>query len=176
MSKIALKKELQKLTQEQLIEQILELYQTNKSVKEYYEFYLNPLNEKDLFEKYKAIIVQEFYPKGKYPNPKMRFSVCKKAIADFRALKPSTELLAELMVVFAEMACEFTYEFGDMWEQYYISAANNYEAALKFLQKNNMLEIFQLRAKQCLKWANECGWGFGDDIDSVYYNYYNEEQ
>jgi hypothetical protein len=174
MSKSALKKELQKQTKEQLIEQVLDLYDNNKAVKEFYEFYLNPLNEKELFEKYKAIIIHEFYPKGKYSDPKMRFSVCKKAIADFRALKPSTELLAELMFVFAETICEFTYQFGDMWEQYYISAANNYEAALKFLKKNNLLENFKLRAEQCLKWANECGWGFGDDIDAVYYQYYDE--
>ena len=45
MSKAALKKELQRLTQEQLVEQILDLYDKNKSVK---EFYLNPVNEKEL--------------------------------------------------------------------------------------------------------------------------------
>jgi uncharacterized protein YjgD (DUF1641 family) len=45
MSKPALKKELQKLTKEQLIEQILDLYEKNKSIKEFYDFYLNPHNE-----------------------------------------------------------------------------------------------------------------------------------
>jgi len=38
-----------------------------------------------MFGKYKAVIVNEFYPKGKYTDPKTRFSVAKKAIADFRA-------------------------------------------------------------------------------------------
>ena len=45
MSKASLKKELQKLTKEQLIEQVLVLYGNNKSVKEFYSFYLNPENE-----------------------------------------------------------------------------------------------------------------------------------
>ncbi len=45
MSKPALKKELLKLTKEQLVEQILDLYDKNKAVKEFYDFYLNPLNE-----------------------------------------------------------------------------------------------------------------------------------
>lgn len=44
MSKAALKKELQKLTKEQVIEQILDLYEKNKAVKEFYQFYLNPTN------------------------------------------------------------------------------------------------------------------------------------
>jgi len=37
MSKLQLKKELQKLTKEQLIEQITELYDSYKPVKEYYQ-------------------------------------------------------------------------------------------------------------------------------------------
>jgi len=45
MSKVSLKKELQRLTKEQLVEQILDLYEKNKAVKEFYDFYLNPKNE-----------------------------------------------------------------------------------------------------------------------------------
>ena len=74
MSKSILKKELQKLTKEQLIDQISELYDTYKPVKEYYQTFLNPGNIQELFEKYKAIIVHEFYPKTKSWNPKIRFS------------------------------------------------------------------------------------------------------
>jgi hypothetical protein len=61
--------------------------------------------------------------------------VAKKAIADFRALHPSPELLADVMVTLPEMACQFTHEYGDMIESFYTSAANNFEAALKFLKK-----------------------------------------
>lgn len=38
MSKLALKKELQRLTKEQLVEQILDLYDKNKAVKEFSNF------------------------------------------------------------------------------------------------------------------------------------------
>ena len=38
MSKPALKKELQRLTKEQLVEQILDLYDKNKAVKEFSNF------------------------------------------------------------------------------------------------------------------------------------------
>lgn len=171
MSKPELKKHLQSLSKEQMIETVLEMYDNMKPVKEYLEFFLNP-NEKEMLEKYKAIVVNEFYPRGKSTQPKTRFSVAKKAIADFRALKPSPELLGDLMVTLAELACKFTYDYGDMWEQYYTSAGTNYELALKFLQKNNLLETFKLRCKVCVKYASPCGWGFADEISDIYYTYY----
>ena len=172
MSKTTLKKELQKLTKEQLVEQVLDLYDKNKSVKEFYNFYLNPASEKELFEKYKQVIVNEFYPKR--GDSKMRFSVCKKAISDFKALSPEPELIADLMLCIAENACKFTYEFGDMWEGYYTSAENNFEAALKFISKHNLLDKFKLRAEQCVEWSSPCGWGFCDTVSDIFYEYYQD--
>lgn len=172
MSKSSLKKYLQSLNREQLIETVLEMYDNMKPVKEYLEFFLNP-NEKEMFEKYKAVIVNEFYPRGKYADPKTRFSVAKKAIADFRALKPSPELLADLMLTLPEMACQFTYDYGDMTEQYYNSAYNNYKTALEYLHKNGLIDTFKLRCVDCLKWASVCGYGFEDDMCEIYSQYYN---
>jgi len=171
MSKSALKKHLQSLTKEQILDTVIELYDNVKQAKQYFEYYLNP-NEKEMFEKYKTIIINEFYPKGKTTQPKTRFSVAKKAIADFRALNPSPELLGELMVTFAEIACRFTNDYGDMWEQFYTSTATNYELALKYLEKNNLLDNFKLRCEDCLKYASRCGYGFPYEIRDIYYTYY----
>lgn len=172
MSKAALKKHLQSFSKEEVIESVLELYDNLKPVKEYFEYYLNP-NEKEMFLKYKEIIVNEFYPKGKYANPKTRFSVAKKAIADFRGLKPSPEMVGDLMVTLAEMACNFTYDYGDMSEQYYNSAYTNFKNALIYLQKNNLLDNFKLRCIDCVKYASPCGYGFADEISELFYEYYD---
>jgi len=171
MSKTELKKHLQSLTKEQVIEQVLELCGNCKPAKEYFEYFLHP-DEQGLFEKYKAIIINEFYPKGNRVNPALRFSVAKKAIADFRALKPSPALLADLRVTLPENACQFTNEYGDMSEQYYDSTVSNFEVALKFLQKNNLLADFKLRCQDCVKYAEPCGYGFPDEIDQLYSEYY----
>lgn len=173
MPKSNLKKELQKLSKEQLIEQVMDLYKKYKPVKEYYDFYLNP-NEKKLFEKYKEIITNEFYPKR--GDPKMQFSVAKKAIADFKALSPSPLLLADLLLLLPELATRFTGEFGDMWEQYYISAANNFDVALKFISSQELFSQFKGRIKNCLEIASECGWGYGDDLYQVYGNYFSPDE
>ncbi len=173
MSKTQLKTHLQSLTKEQLVENVLELYESFKPVKEFYSFYLNP-NENELFEKYKAIIVNEFYPKGKYVEPHTRFAVAKKAITDFIAFKPSPKLIGDLMVTLVEMASQFTFDYGDMWEQYYTSTVTNFERALKFLQKNGLLSDFKLRCQTCLKYAEPCGYGFPDEMQDVYSTYYTE--
>jgi len=172
MSKLQLKKELQKLTKEQLIEQITELYDTYKPVKEYYKTFLNSDNIQDLFTKYKAIIVHEFYPENKSRNPKLRFSVAKKAIADFSTLKPPPILLADLMVTLVENACQLTHDYGDMSEQFYNSAVNNFERALKYLLKEGLLDDFRSQCKDCLKYAEFCGYGFSDEMNSVFDDYY----
>ena len=171
MSKTELKKHLQSLSKEQVIEQILELYGNCKPAKGYFEYLLHP-DEQGLFEKYMAIIINEFYPKGNRFNPALRFSVAKKAIADFRALKPSIALLADLLVTLPETACQFTNEYGDMPEQYYDSTVTNYETALKFLQQNNLLAGFKLRCQDCVKYAEPCGYGFADEIGQLFYDYY----
>lgn len=174
MPKLTLKRHLQSLTKEQVIDFVLQVYDSVKPAKEFMEYYLNP-NEKEMFEKYRKIIIQEFYPTAKSAEPKTRFSVCKKAIADLRALKPSPELLADLMLTLPELACKFTCEFGDMWEQYYDSAYTNFEIALKYIQKNNLLDNFKLRCVDCVKYASPCGYGFAGEMAQLYYDYYGEE-
>ena len=167
MSKTTLKKHLQSLTKEQIIEQVLALYDTCKPAKEYFEYLLNP-NEKEKFKKYRSVIINEFYPEADRFDSSLRFSVARKAIADFRSLKPSPELLADLMVTLPEMACKFTNDYGDMWEQYYTSTITNFELALKFLQKHNLLEQFKPRCKECVKYSEPCGYGFADEISDLF--------
>jgi hypothetical protein len=104
----------------------------------------------------------------------MRFSVAKKAIADFAALNPPPKLLADLMVTLAENACQFTHDYGDMTEQFYNSAFSNFERALKFLKKEGLLDDFKLRCKRCTEYAEYCGYGFQDEIEDLFDEYYPE--
>lgn len=159
------------MSKEQVIEFMLEIYENNKQTKQFIEYLLDP-NEKEMLEKYRKIIIEEFYPKKNVINPKLRFSVCKKAIAEFRALKPDPKLLADLLLTLPETACQFTYEFGDMWEQYYDSAATNFNTALNYMQKNGLLATFKVRCEKCMKYASQCGWGFEDEITDLYNQYY----
>lgn len=173
MSKAKLKKELNKLTKEQLVEQILDLYDKNKAVKEFYDFYLNPVSEKELAEKYKKLIIKEFNVE-RPERSGLKFSVAKRAIADFRDLQPSPETLADVMLTLPECACEITYRYGDMDESFYTGTYNNFVAALKFMHKHHLLDEFKFRAVDCVKWAEDCGYGFAEDMMDAFYDFYGD--
>ena len=175
MSKLQLKKELQKLTKEQLVEQIIELYDTYKPVKEYYKTFLNPDNIEDVCEMYKAVIINEFYPTTRL-RPKTRFAVAKGAIADFNKLKPPSKLIAELMLILVECACKFTNDYGSRTEQYYISVRNNFERALEFLQQEELLDVFKSQCKKCLEYSKPNGYFFPDYMKALFVKYYNYGQ
>ncbi len=115
MSKAQLKKHLASLDKSQIIEVVMELYEARKEAKDYLEFYLNP-NEDAKLESFKKIIGNEFYPSR--GEPKTRFSVCRKAVTDFLKLKPSPDKVADLMLFYSEQACQFSYDYGDMWEAF----------------------------------------------------------
>lgn len=161
------------MSKEHVIEFVLEVYRNNKPTKEYIDYLLNP-NEREMLEKYRKVIIEEFYPTKRTLEPKTRFSVCKKAISEFRSLKPDPKLLADLMLTLPEMACRFTNEYGDMWEQFYDSAETNFEIALKYIQKHGLLDVFKLRCQKCVEHASPCGYGFCDAIESIYYEFYKE--
>ena len=40
-----------------------------------------------------------------------------------------------------------------MEEQYYTSVENNFEKTMAFIAKNNMLEHFKPRLRQCMEWV-----------------------
>lgn len=158
------------MEKDEIIKMVLEMYSARKEAKEYLDFYVEP-NEVAKIEEYKHIIQEEFYPKSRRSEPKTRFSVCRKAVSDFKKLHPSDYMLADLMVFYMETACRFTYDYGDMWEQFYDSVEGNFKKTLEFLVANDLWEEFYPRIRQCLIWTDGCGWGFSDALNDMYYEY-----
>lgn len=166
MSKSTVKKFLQSMPKESIIGMVMEMYSARKEAQEYLEFYTHP-NERGKLEEYKNIIREEFYP-ARRREPQTRFAVCRKAVADFKKLKPSADALADLMVSYMEWATQFTHDYGDMWEQYYTSVDGNFGKTVKHIVVNDLWEIYDYRLRQCVEWASVCGYGFADTIADLY--------
>lgn len=167
MSKSQVKKLLAGMSKEEVINVVMELYDARKEARDYLDYYTNP-DEKNELEKFKKIVLKEF-DEDFSRNPQCRFSVCRKALSDFKKLAPSEETLAEAMVFYVERICEFSFNAGDLWEQYYDSAASNFRSMLKFLIKNNLLDAMMPRVVQIMAWCWPCGYGFHDEIDECFY-------
>lgn len=174
MSKSKLKKALEPMSKEEITAFILDLYERSSSIKEYFDTQFNPSAEKKLLERYKKELKKEFYPSNPM-NATHSFANAKKAIKAFKEVCNNPFFVGELMMDIPELTAKFTHDYGDMWAQYYISSENNFEAALKYLQKHDLLGMFQHRAQNCVKYAAGCGWGYADEMESIYYEYYQKE-
>ena len=163
-----IKKELKKLDKEKLIDLIADLYKKNKSVKEFFDFYVNP-DERELFNKYRDKVFEAFYPRRGY-NYKLKDG--KQAISDFKKLGPSTDLLADLMLFYVETGVKFTNDFGDINEGFYSSLETTYVATLKLMEKENLLHKFADRTYKVVSDTSEIGWGFHDYLCDVHSNFY----
>lgn len=164
-----IKQELQKQDKETLVKHILELYKKYDSVKEYFDFYVTPDEEK-ILGKYKEKVREGFYPKR---GMRLKLSLSRKAINDFRKLEASKEKLGDIMLYYVECGVEFTNDFGDISESFYTSIENTFEKSLSCFAKENVLEKYKSRAEQILKDSDGIGWGFRDTLGDIYYNYYD---
>jgi hypothetical protein len=165
MSKTEVKKYIKSLDRQGLEQLVLDLYSARKEAKEFLEYAVNP-NDNAKYEQYKEIITKEFFPKR--GEGKMRFSVCKKAVKDFKALDPDPVLLCDLMLYIPECASKVANGWGDLWESFYDSAYNNFVIALKEISKCDLKAHFQKRVDKILDNCQSSGYGFGDAMEDAY--------
>jgi len=168
MNLTELKKELKKFDKSKLINLISELYKNHKPVKDFFDFYVQP-DEKGLFEKQKAKVFEAFYPKRGF---QLKLIDARQAISDFKKFAPSNYLLAELMLFYVECGVQFTNDFGDIDENFYLSMEKMFDRSLALLKKEDILDKFNSRALKILTSTDGMGWGFFDSLRDIYYNYY----
>jgi hypothetical protein len=171
MSIAVLKKELMKFDNSKLIEMMLELYKKNKSVQEYFDFFINP-DENKLFEKYSAKVYEAFFPKR---GDELKLKEGRQAISDFKKLEPSAELLVTLMLFYVECGVKFTKTFGDINEAFYSSIESMYEQSLRLMREENILDKFQARSLKIVDHSQETGWGFYDCLADTHFEYFPGE-
>lgn len=155
MSKRDLKKYISGLNKAQLQEQITDLYDRFKNVKEYYDFVFNP-QENKLVEECKFKITKEYFPvNGR--KPKARRSIAQKYIKHFITIGLENSLIADIMLYNIEIAQSFSKEKYIKNESFYISIQKSFEQAVDFIDKNNLLKEFSTRIDKIVDetWAQE---------------------
>ncbi len=89
MSRTALKKELARMSHEQLEQIIIDAYEASKETKSYFDFFLNPDVEK-LHARMIDIVCRELR-RQKWGYCKARVTVLKKAVRDFAGYRPGPQ-------------------------------------------------------------------------------------
>lgn len=167
-----LKKYLVDITVEDLRGDIVELFKLFPDVKEYYAVKLKPEAEGELLKKYGKIIKNEFYPERGFG--KLRYSVMKKALEDFRKISNNPQNIAELMILHVEFGVEFSNDYGDIDKKFYNNIAGMYGKFLTFIFEENIEQVFKERAEKVIDDAGGIGWGFSEELCNLYYSYFED--
>lgn len=156
MSKRALTKYLQSLGKADLEQQVLELYDKFKPVRDYYGFVFNPKEDK-LLEEARFKISKEYFP-ANGRKPKARRSVAKKLIKHFLTLELDPTLLSDLMLFNIETAIRFNERKPSKQDAFYKSIFGSFEQAVDYIHSNGLKVVHWDRLNTILDQVEEQEW------------------
>jgi len=146
MSKRELRKYLKLLSKDQLEDQLVDLYDRFKNVKEFYDFAFNP-NENALIELCRFQISKEYYPTSGR-KAKLRRSVAQKWIKKLLSLDADPSMLADVMFFNIEIAQTFSGEHFVRQESFFTSLYKSFDEALRFVSEKGILAEFKGRIEK----------------------------
>jgi hypothetical protein len=117
-------------------------------------------------EEYRRRIVEQFYPKRGFGNPKM--SVCRRAISDYRKARGDLDGLADLMLTIVEVGTQFARDFGVDDGAYFDSLGSMFESIIELLSTGQGMYVYghlQHRVERLAQVADGMGYGHSDLID-----------
>jgi hypothetical protein len=156
MSKRALKKYLTSLSKDELEEQITELYDRLKEVKEFYNFVFNPKEDKMLDEA-KFKVSKEYFPPGKR-RAKKRRSVAQNFIKNFIKLGVEPLKIADLMLYNIEVAQTYNAGHTINAEAFYKSMLRSFKDAVAYIDQNGVEAQMNERIERIVDEVLEQNW------------------
>jgi len=156
MSKRQLIKFIKECDREELDEQLVDLYNRFKEVKEFYDFSFNP-NEKKRVEDAKLKISREYFPDGKR-RAKKRRSVAQKQIEYLKKLEIEPSQLIDLMLYNIEIAQLYNEGRPILQEAFYKSMLSSFRKALVYISQQFLAAEFKARVWRIKKVAIDQKW------------------
>ena len=165
LSKRSLRQHLAERSQEELVAELVALYDRFDAVKDYYQAQLSG-DDEEVRAKYKAIVEREFTPTRGFPQ--MRLSVARKAVTDYQKVSGSLEGRVDLMLAYVEAGVRCTNTYGDLHEQFYSSMESMYKSAVDLIVEHKLQPSYERRCWQIIHDTRNIGWGFHDALSNIY--------
>lgn len=168
----ALKKKLQDMDREALIQLVLDLYRSDKSVEQSINLRLvGEAYGNELLEKYKKKLCKMFDPSRAVQRG---FSIedAQRILREFAAVcaNDTGRWYGDLALYFAECATNFTMDVGDIDEAFYDALREAYRDAVVAASKDEELyKLWKDRLEGVLHAFDGFGWGMGEYISEAYY-------
>lgn len=153
MSKAKLKKYLQDLTKEQILQVVLELYDARKAAKDYLEFYMEPDASAALKKAKKELLRNYFTPQGR-PRAKMSVKNGNAIVADFIKLQTSPETVADLLAYHVEVLISRLVVRNIIRETAWTSVVNLFRKAADYMMAFGIISPFRIRLDKIIDYSH----------------------
>lgn len=168
-----LKKHLQELSEEELREEMIRLYQRFPLVKEYFQLELSQ-DSTTLVSVYKQKIQRYYFPKGKsVKRPKA--AKMRELIRDFQRISTFPYDVADLLLYQAECMVTFSENKGYVSAGFQQTLISRYKEALVLIKKEMLKDSFMQRCQVILKKSRFMHWDTYEQLLSLYIDYFNKE-
>ena len=168
----ALKKKLQDMDRETLIQLVLDLYRSDKSVEQSINLRLvGEAYGNELLEKYKKRLHKIFDP-SRAVQRGFDLEEAQQILREFAAVcaNDTGRWYGDLALYFAECTTDFTMTFGDMDEEFYDALGEAYhDAVVAASEDEELYKLWKDRLEGVLHAFDGFGWGMGEYIAEEYY-------
>ena len=168
-----LKRHLQELSEEELREEMIRLYQRFPLVKEYFQLELSQ-DSTALVSAYKQKIQRYYFPKGKsIKRPKA--AKMRGLIRDFQRISTFPYDVADLLLFQTECMVAFSESKGYVSAGFQQTLISRYKEALVLIKKEMLKDPFMQRCQAILKKSRFMHWNTYEQLLKLYIEYYNKE-
>ncbi|MDE6445165.1 MAG: hypothetical protein K2K64_12230 [Muribaculaceae bacterium] len=152
MSKTKLKKYLQTLTEEQVIQVVMDLYDARKEAREYLEFFMNPDIKAALEKAKKEVFRNYFTPQGR-PRGRVSAKSGNDIVADFIRLETDPESVAELMIYHIEVMMSRLVLRHLVRETAWNTVVTQFRKAADYVTSYNLQPLYERRMERMIDYA-----------------------
>ena len=160
---------LDEMTEEELKQEILKLYNKLPQVKDFYNQDLMTEEERqEALNKYKQKIYHEFWRSKESPKGMINNTTIKTTIADYEKICLFPYDLIDLLIYRVEITTDYAEHFGGMSGSNYNASITTFKKAIKLMREHNYLTYFESRCKKIFK-ATNLDNGYTDQLERLFY-------
>jgi hypothetical protein len=168
MSWTEIEKHLRELPVDEVINLIKGLHDISSQNKAWLKGKLLPnAQDKKYLEDCRRKVANYVYKATKGIPPMPRFGEAKKVISEYRKFTGDMRGTLDLMLTYIERGHQFTLDFGDIDEPFYITLENMWERfVVEFRRSPAKYELYEQFEPRLMKMRrkSDIGWGYGDTV------------
>lgn len=160
-----LKPHLQRLTKDELVQLLRDLYRLNADNKVFLSTRFLATTPEEMAEPYRKVIRQVFNPDRGHPS--LKIGVARKALNDFKKACADPIAVIDFMLYYVEQGVICTNNYGDIHAAFYDSLISVFGNAMEEYAKLDdpvVRERFRTRIFKMVRDTADVGWGFHDGL------------